>query len=670
MYDNSENGENNLSNASGYSGAGSNPYPHPPHFVYKKRRKWWMPIVIVLGVFFVAFLVLLAIIGSAISTFNLSDEPTKISKNSVLYINFAGGVQEYSQQNLFAGLNGNTSSNPSLFDHIKAINIAKEDDNIKGIYIYPKGNIGFTKSLELIEAIQDFKKSGKFVYAFIEAGTELDYMNVVSADKIFMPTEGMIELNGFSVSSLFLKGLFNKVGVDFHVQHFEDFKSAGESYSRTKFSDSARYQLQVLLDSREKTFVNAIAANRQMDTEQVYKILERGVYTADTIQALGLVDELISEQNLRARIKELVYSDKQNRKDKKDKEQKLNLVTVAKYLNSENLKEIQDKSDSKVSDNVKIAIINSVGPISSGKQSLSPLGNNSYEIKSGTFVEQLKKAREDKEVKAIILRIDSPGGSVIASDEMWEEIQRTKKVKPVIASMSDVAASGGYYMAMACDKIIAHPSTITGSIGVILAIPNLSGLINNLGVTVDTISTTPSAQFMNGFYPYSEKDKMQLFNLSKGIYLRFLSRVAESRHKTIEEIRAVAKGRVWTGEDAKKQGLVDELGGLTKAIEVAKNEIGVKANTKVKLRLFPEKKDELETIIKLFTNKNDEETESRSQALKSLTRMIGLNTNITEQFVNELPEEFQSQINYSIDLLSLSKKEKVLMAIPNEYMIR
>ncbi|MFY8161955.1 MAG: S49 family peptidase, partial [Candidatus Kapaibacteriota bacterium] len=511
--------------------------PFPPNYNQPKKRKWWIPLVIVMSVIVLFFVVIFAIIGSVFSDFNFEEKPVKVSKNSVLYINFAGGVQEYAQNdNPFAALSGGSSKSASFIEHLRAIEIAKNDDNIKGIYIYPKGNIGFAKSLELIEAIEEFKKSGKFVYAFIEAGTETDYMNIVSADKIYMPTEGMIELNGFGTSALFMKGLFDKIGVNFHVQGFEDFKSAGDSYNKTKFSDSSRYQLEVLFQQRHNEFVNLVAKNRKMTPETINTILSRGIYTADSIKALGFVDELISENNLKERIKVMVNGkkatkDEENEKDEKD--DKLSLITVASYINSENLNIDNEKV---APDSKQIAIINSVGAISSGKNSSSPFGGGDYEIKSGTFVEQLKKAREDKDVKAIILRIDSPGGSVIASDEMWEEIMKTKKVKPIIASMSDVAASGGYYMAMACDKIVAHPSTITGSIGVILAIPNVAGLMNNLGLTSDTISTTPAAQFMNGMYAYTDKDKAQLYNLSKGIYYRFLSRVAESRGKTVEEI--------------------------------------------------------------------------------------------------------------------------------------
>lgn len=645
--------------------------PFPPNYNQPKKRKWWIPLVIVMSVIVLFFVVIFAIIGSVFSDFNFEEKPVKVSKNSVLYINFAGGVQEYAQNdNPFAALSGGSSKSASFIEHLRAIEIAKNDDNIKGIYIYPKGNIGFAKSLELIEAIEDFKKSGKFVYAFIEAGTETDYMNIVSADKIYMPTEGMIELNGFGTSALFMKGLFDKIGVNFHVQGFEDFKSAGDSYNKTKFSDSSRYQLEVLFQQRHNEFVNLVAKNRKMTPETINTILSRGIYTADSIKALGFVDELISENNLKERIKVMVNGkkatkDEENEKDEKD--DKLSLISVASYINSENLNIDNEKV---APDSKQIAIINSVGAISSGKNSSSPFGGGDYEIKSGTFVEQLKKAREDKDVKAIILRIDSPGGSVIASDEMWEEIMKTKKVKPIIASMSDVAASGGYYMAMACDKIVAHPSTITGSIGVILAIPNVAGLMNNLGLTSDTISTTPAAQFMNGMYAYTDKDKAQLYNLSKGIYYRFLSRVAESRGKTVEEIRAVAKGRVWSGKDAKDRGLVDELGGLSKAIEMAKAEIGVDKNTKVKIRTFPEKKDGFEEFIKTLTEKDDENSEAKANTYQVLGKILGIETSFTKQLTNELPTNIKTQLDYNMQLLNISKKEKALIAIPNEFYVR
>lgn len=671
--------------------------PFPPNFQQPKKRRWWIPLLIVLSVFVGFFVVIALIIGSLFSGFDFESKPVKVSKNSVLYLNFAGGVQEYaSDDNPFAAFSGEVNNSASFIEYLRAIELAKIDDNIKGIYISPKGSIGFAKSIELIEAIEDFKTSGKFVYAFIETGNEADYMNIVSADKIFMPTEGLIELNGFGTSALFMKGLYKKIGVNFHVQGFEDFKSAGDSYNKTKFSDSARYQLEVLIGQRYKTFVEMIAKNRNLSTDKVYAILANGVYTADSIKANGLIDEIISENNFKEILKEVASGNKtgiksdnmsenksdnksgkedkksKSKKENKDDEDKLNLVTVAKYINSENIGDIKTKNVKIAKDDKQIAIINSVGAISSGKNSSSPFGGGDYEIKSGTFVEQLKKAREDKNVKVIILRIDSPGGSVIASDEMWEEIMKTKKVKPVIASMSDVAASGGYYMAMACNKIVAHPQTITGSIGVILAIPNFSELMSNLDITADTISTSPSAQFMNGMYAYTDKDKAQLYNLSKGIYYRFLSRVAESRNKTFDEIRAVAKGRVWSGQDAKDKGLVDELGGLGKAIEIAKAEIGIDKNTKVKIKSYPEKKDKMEELIKLLSGENSDGNESNSNVngINKLARLIGMEASMTKQIYNNLPLEFKNQIDYSFQLLGIAQKEKAMIALPNEFYIR
>ena len=379
-----------------------------------------------------------------------------------------------------------------------------------------------------------------------------------------MPTEGLLEFNGYGISSMFMTGLFKKIGMEYHVVGFEDFKSAVDSYNKYKFSDSSRYQLEVMLNQFQDEFIASVAKHRKIEKSQVLASLNQGLFTVDSLYKYKLIDGMKTKTQVEDFIKSKVYPDLST-DSLYTKE--LDLVSVVQYNKS------KYKPKGEVDEDKTIAIINSVGPIYSGSDDNSLFGNSEYEIRSAKFVEQIRDAAEDDDIDAIILRIDSPGGSVIASDEMWEAIMEARKRKKVIASMSDVAASGGYYMAMACDKIIAHPSTITGSIGVILALPNFEGTREMLGITADTISTTTSAQFLNPMFKYTEADKAKLYTLSKTIYMRFLERVAESRGKTVEQIREVAKGRVWTGRDAKEKGLVDELGGLEFAIDYVKDMI-------------------------------------------------------------------------------------------------
>ncbi len=643
------------------------PYPPPyPPYQRPRRSNWWIPVLIIGGIIILFFVFIAVVFSTFAGSFSeaFEEEKVELTDNSVLYLTFSGGLNEYAQSNPFEAFGGG-SGGASFLETINAIKLAKKDDNIKGIYIKPTlSSIGWVKSQEVQEVLKDFKQSGKFIYAFIEVGDENMYFNTLPADSIFMPTEGIMEMNGFGASSLFLSGFMEKIGIKYHVEHFEDFKSAADMYINRKYSDSAKYQLKVLLDQRYQVFSNAVSTYRNLSSSFINDALNRGIYTADSLQALGFVDVLASEQSVREFIKAKVQGKsfdfnvmnyKYDENDKK-KDSKIKLISVSSYMKAETV----SNKDVVYDDDTQIAIINGVGAISSGTSGDS-FGND-YEIKSGDFVKYLKSARNDKKIKAIILRIDSPGGSVIASDEIWEEIQKTKKVKPVYASMSDVAASGGYYMAMACDTIIAHPSTITGSIGVVMAVPNLSGLMGKLDMTADTISTNDASQFMNGMFPYDKKQTDKLHSLSEGIYFRFLKRVGESRGKTFEQVRAIAKGRVWTGEDAKKIGLVDTLGGMQTTLNIAKRRLGINPDTKVRVRMFPEKEDDFAAILKMFGIKKggDEDVQSKT----NFAKVLGLDPQSVMMSIDAIPEEFKNSIYYSIKLSEISQKENALVAMP------
>ena len=634
----------------------SHPTPPPYYYMKPKKSRWWVPVVITLAVIVSIIVFIFGMIGMAGSA--LTQPEYVMKSNSVLYLNYGSSLEEVKGpgESLFG-----TTNISSFSEVLTAIKKAKNDDNIEGLYFRANSSqMGFAKAMEIHQAIQDFKKSGKFVYAFIETATEMDYFNALPADKIFIQPEGIVEMNGFSISSLFMKGLYNKLGIEFLVVGFEDFKSAGESYSRKNFSDSSRYQLKKLLDQRHDTFVNAIAKYRSMDKENINAILNRGIYTADSMLTLGFVDEYASEMTVKEKMKELVFAD-----DDKEMnlDNKMRLVTPTKYLASSTttVKEIQNTKD-------QIAIVYASGAIKMGKKNSSPFSSESG-IYADNYVKILKKVRENDRIKAVILRIDSPGGSVIASDEIYEEIQKIKAVKPIYASMSDVAASGGYYMSMGCDTIVCHQNTITGSIGVISVIPNLSGLMEKLDITADTISTANDAQFMNVMYPLQNKDKEKFKKLSRTFYDKFLNKVAKSRNKTYDEVRAVAKGRVWTGEKAKEHGLVDVIGGLDKAIEIAKHRIGIPKNTKAKIRTYPRTPNKIEALFELFgLNEQDQDDASYVNVYSMLAKSLDIS--IESQLLEAMPEEMKLHLNYTKDLINMSKRESVLMAMPQQIIIK
>ncbi|MDT3741425.1 MAG: signal peptide peptidase SppA [Candidatus Kapabacteria bacterium] len=643
-------------------------YPPPHRSQRRKSSNWWIPLLIigvVVALFFVFIAVIISQVGGA-----FEKQDVELKSNSVLYLTFEGGLQEYTKGGPFQIFSGQKGG-ASFFETIRAIRTAQKDNNIKGIYIKQGLEpFGFAKAVELQGVLEEFKKSGKFIYAFMEVGAENNYYNILPADSIFMPGEGLMELNGFGASSMFFKGFFEKIGVDFHVVHFEDFKSYGDMYNQTKFSDSAKLQIRVILEQRYKYFVDAVSKFRKMPREKVIDAMNRGVYTADSLIKEGFIDAFATELNAREFVKFRANGEPYDislAADPTNKEKlvnskfkgKLNLIGVSDYLST------QKPADDDVFDkDIEIAVINGVGPINSGRGGEDGFDND-YSIRSGDFVRNLKQARDDKKVKAIILRIDSPGGSVIASEEIWDEIIRARSVKPVYASMSDVAASGGYYMAMACDTIIAHPATITGSIGVVLAIPNISGSMSKLGITADTINMGDASQFMNGMFPYDQKSKDKLYQLSSGIYERFISRAAKSRGLSFEQLHAVAKGRVWTGEDAKKRGLVDVLGGFETSIDIVKKRLGIPLDKKVYVRFFPEKVDDLKMLLNMFGMGDKEDDEGDTKI--DLAKMMGLTPEAFVTNWNIMPADTKKQMLYMLELSKIANREQSMIAMP--YMI-
>jgi protease IV len=688
---------------------------------YGRRRKsrWWIPFVVFLIIIF-GFIAL--IVGAIVSlTGAMEKKSATVRNHSVLHLKVSGAIAERAEDDFFSFLDDRDSP-PALYDILTGIRRAKVDENIEGIYIEGGLRAGGAKSAEIRAALEDFKQSGKFIYAFIEFGSERDYYLASVADSVFMPNEGLLEMNGFSIISPFFKGTLEKIGVDYHIEQFEEYKSFAEQYSRTSFSEPAKQELRELLDGRMTDFVRVVSSARNMNPEAVQAVLRRGVYTSDSLMALGFVDGIRSktvmkeallakvngekgaknkssavqqdsstkgalaqkstQDKVRDKIRETVKStsqasndtdseadeensDEDNTSDEKSdgkRVKSLRMVNIARYINSESFNNASDGRP--VEKDKQIAIVFASGTIVSS-------GDEGGQIVASAFVRDLKKARENKKVKAIILRIDSPGGSAFASDEMWEEIRKTAKVKPIYASMSDVAASGGYYMAMGCDTIIAHPNTITGSIGVILMLPNASGLIDKIGVTIDTVATSSSAIGYDPALPLASADKERIHRESEKIYRRFVGRVAESRKRSFEDIRSVAKGRVWIGSAAQSRGLVDSLGGIYTAIAMAKRRIGIPEGTKVEIRRYPSgESNRFERLAKRFLSDDDEESESRLNIFARLQKRVDAQMLEKNALWRALPESVRLHVAYMLELGAIAGTERTMMALPNVPEIR
>ncbi len=631
-------------------------YMPPP----AKRTRWWIPLAIIGGVLALGLVVFMVFIGALIGgIFSGLEDGTRhagVKENSVLKIDLSGGLEESPTSDPFAALTGSPRGGASLYDVLEAIRKAKTDDRIKGLYITggPSG-AGMAKLSEVRDAILDFRTSKKFVYAFMDMGSKSQYFVASAADSIFMPEEGIIEFTAFGASAPFMKGLYEKLGVTWHVEQFEEYKSAAETMSREKWSEPAREEVRALLEQRTDMFLTAVAESRRLEKSYIKAVMDHGVYLPDTLKYYRLIDGLAREQEVKKKIHR-----RMNPTDTTEFK-KLRTVSVAQFL--EHSKKDRDDNNA----DVGIAIVYASGVINSGKQQ-SPFQDAG--IYSETFIKNLRKAADDEDVNGIIIRIDSPGGSAFASDEMWAAIQEVRKRKPVYASMSDVAASGGYYMAMACDTIIAHPATITGSIGVIMALPNLSGTMNKIGVTVDTIAMGASANFMNPTLPLSDAERERLHGYGANTYRRFVQKVATSRGKEYEETRLLARGRVWTGSAARERGLVDIAGGLNAAIDAMKRRLGAdEPGSSVKILRFPKQSDGLEALLEMFRDSDESESDntdepSAAQIIAAVMQRYGGDASAARQIIAAMPRELRTQVDHTASITRLAMHERTLMVLP------
>lgn len=629
------------------------PIPPPPGFQPPaKRTRWWIPVAIIGGIILIPVIMLAvfaAFIGGIVASLESGDHEVKpLSEASVLVVDLSGGLPEYT---IDAPLSlGDGPKGPTLYETIDAIERAGTDPKIKGIYIRNGGSgMGMAKLTEVRDALLSFKKSRKFIYAFIDNGTKSHYYLATVADSIFMPQEGLLEFNAFGASAPFMKGLFDKVGVSWHVEQFEEYKSAAETMSRENWSAPAKEEVRALIEQRQTMFTIAVATSRNIPASEITTLMNRGMYVPDSLLAYGLIDGFARESELKERIQRRIDP------TTTDEHPKLESVSIERYLAS--------SEDPTITADRSIAIVYASGAISEGvnKNAFDPSG-----IYSRTLIKNLRAAANDDEISAIVLRIDSPGGSAYASDEIWAVVNEIRAKKPVIASMSDVAASGGYYIAMACDTIVTHPATITGSIGVIMAIPNFAGTASKIGVTVDTVSFGQSANFMNPLMPLTDADKAQLRTLGAGIYKRFVGKVAASRNKDFEATRLLARGRVWTGEAALQAGLADVSGGIKTAISIAKARIGAAKDEKVDIVTYPKSDDGLQALLRMF-NLGDEEDASAASISNMFVQKIRGTDPVLESVYDRVPLGLRQQMTYSLQLADVAAKDRILMALPMIY---
>lgn len=540
---------------------------------------------IILSIFSLLLLVgIVASIGSS--------DTEKIESNSILELTLSDPIDERATDNPFAGMDVSyyNANNIGLDDILASLENASTDDNIKGISLNVKSVQASPATLEEIhDALLKFKESGKFVYAYSDYYSQGAYYLASVADKVFLNPKGEIDFRGLAFQIMFYKGLIDKLDIDVQVVKCGKFKSAVEPYLLNKMSEANREQMTVLGNSIWGKMLNDIAATRNITVEQLNNVADSMLILKDINNAItmGLVDAFCYPTDYRNTLKkELGVKD----------DESLNLVSLGTYRKSFTA-DLGKGSD-------KIAVIYAVGEINDGKGSDNVIGDV-------TLCREIRRAYKDKDVKAIVLRVNSPGGSALASEIIWNEIGNAKAAgKKVVTSMGDYAASGGYYISCNSDAIVAQPNTLTGSIGVFGMIPSVQRCLETkLGVTVDVVKTNAHADAISTMRPMTEEE----YNLMQGsvdkTYDTFLTRVANGRSLTKAQVDSIGQGRVWAGTEALQLGLVDQLGNLKDAIALAAKLAGT---DDYKLVYYPEKKEWFETIFN-----NDKEEKEISAAIRS-----------------------------------------------------
>lgn len=528
-------------------------------------------IFIFIMMFFFGIIIIGAIFGG-------DKDKVSVKENSIIELDLSKVSLDYAGKTNYKDFNYFEAQHNGVTDILNAIEVAKTDKKIKGISILNnQSRLGLAQNKSVRDKLEEFKKSGKFVYSYSNFYSQNDYYLNSVADQVYLNPMGEVDFKGLSSEILYMKDLQEKSGVKFEVIRHGKYKSAVEPYLAQEMSPENREQMTVLLNSVWSTIVLDIAKSRKITVAQLDAIANTlGARTPELALANKLVDKIAYEDE---------YHDAIRAKLKVDKKDKYNIVSVKDYAKNAASK-INDYSKNDI-----IAVIYAQGEISGGEGDVNVIGE-------GSIKRSLEEARKDKNVKAIVLRVNSPGGSALTSELIWREIEITKKTKPVVVSMGNYAASGGYYIAANADRIFAEPNTITGSIGVFGMLPNASQLAKNIGINAEQVQTHANASGYSLFEPIEENFKGIVLESIEKTYDTFLKRVADGRKMTKEQVNEIAQGRVWTGVDAHRLGLVDEIGGLEVAIKYAAK---LGKTTSYRTEDFPEYEKSIEDILANFT---------------------------------------------------------------------
>jgi protease-4 len=526
-----------------------------------------------LGLLTGALLIVLVGVIAFFAIASLKSKPPTVADGSTLILHLSGDVPERPPVEFpIPLLQGKTAV--TVQNVWSILRRAATDSRIRAVVFEPEGaSVGWAKMQEIRADLAAFRKSGKPLYAFLKSPSTRDYYMASACSKIYIAPADMLDVKGIALELMYFKGTLDKLGVQVDVEHAGKYKDFGDMFTRTSMSPETREVMNSVADDIYADLIKAIASGRGKDPALIKATLDDGPFLSRQAKEKGLVDDIRYEDEVLGELKTAL------------KQTSITKLAEHDYVNV---------PDSSVTSRDRVAFVVGEGSITRGDPDSS--GENGLE--SAAFVKILNKVANDSGIKAVIVRINSPGGEVTASDEMWRAMNQLSKKKPLVISMSDAAASGGYYMAMTGDPIVAYPGTETGSIGVVFGKPNLHGLYDKVGVSKDAVSRGRFALIESDYQPLTEAGRQKLREGIDASYQDFLAKVAAARKKKVSEIEPVAQGRVWLGDQAKANGLVDELGGIDRALELVKKKAGLPATSSVNLVLYPGKRSLFDVLFR------------------------------------------------------------------------
>jgi protease-4 len=555
-----------------------------------------------------------------------ADTETIVKKNSVMMLDLNGVLVERTQESplgILSQLFSDDSNTYGLDDILSSIKKAKENENIKGIYLQASMlGTSYASLQEIRNALLDFKESGKFIIAYGDSYTQgLYYLSSV-ADKVLLNPKGMIEWKGIASAPLFYKDLLQKIGVEMQIFKVGTYKSAVEPFISTEMSPANREQVTAFINSIWGQVTEGVSTSRNISVDSLNALADRMLmfYPAEESVQCGLADTLIYRNDVRNYLKQWV--------DLKE-DDRLPVLGLSDMIN------VKKNMPKDKSGNI-VAVYYASGEITDYSGS-----STSEEGIVGTkVIRDLRKLKDDEDVKAVVLRVNSPGGSAFASEQIWHAVKELKTEKPVIVSMGDYAASGGYYISCVADTIVAEPTTLTGSIGIFGMVPNVKELSEKIGLTYDVVKTNKFSDFGNIMRPFNQDEKTLMQMMITQGYDTFVNRCAEGRHMSKEAIEKIAEGRVWTGEAAKELGLVDVLGGIDTALEIAVRKAGIEGYTVVS---YPAKQDLLSSLLNTKPT-NYVESQILKSKLGEYYQQFGMLKNLKERSMIQARIPFELNI--------------------------